>query len=103
MTAVTTVVDRTDTSRYEILSDGEFAGYLDYRSEDDHIVLIHVEIEPAFAGQGMAFTLAQGVFADLRARGRRVDPQCPFMARWVGKHPEYADLVIASAATDVSG
>ena len=102
MTAVTTVVDRTDTSRYEILRDGQFAGYLDYRDENDHIVLIHVEIEPAFAGQGLAFTLAQGVFDDLRVRGLRVDPQCPFMARWVGKHPEYADLVIAGAAPDVS-
>jgi predicted GNAT family acetyltransferase len=98
MTAATTVVDRADASRYEILSDGEFAGFVDYRHQDDHIVLIHVEIEPAFAGQGMAFTLAQGVFEDLRARGRLVDPQCPFMARWLGKHPEYSDVVVAGGA-----
>jgi predicted GNAT family acetyltransferase len=93
MTVATTVLDRPDDNRYEILSDGEFVGSLEYRHDDDHIVLIHVQIEPAFEGQGMAAALAQGVFADLRTRGVMVDPQCPYMARWVAKHPEYADLI----------
>lgn len=98
MTAATTVVDRTDASRYEVLRDGELAGYVDYRHEDEHVVLVYLEMVPAFEGQGLAFALAQGVFADLRERGHMVDPQCPFMARWIAKHPEYADLVVAGSA-----
>ncbi len=103
MTATTTVVDRTDASRYEILSDGELAGYLDYRHESDHVVLVYLEMIPAFEGRGLAFALAQGVFADLRARGAMVDPQCPFMARWIAKHPEYADLMVAGATPAPDG
>ncbi len=97
MTAATTVVDRADASRYEILSAGELAGYVEYRHIDDHIVLTHVEILPAFEGRGMGFALAQGVFDDVRTRGALLDPQCPFMARWFAKHPEYSDVVVAGA------
>lgn len=98
MSDATQVVDRPDSGRYEILSDGEVAGYVTYDARADHIVLRHVEIDPAFEGRGMAFSLAKGVFDDLRAQGRKADPQCPYMARWIGKHPEYADVVVASGA-----
>lgn len=29
---------------------------------------------------------------DVRERGLRVEPACSFVASWLDKHPEYADL-----------
>ena len=100
MTEDIEVVDRPDSTRYEILSNGEVAGHVEYHAMDEHIVLTHAETDPAFEGRGIASALAKGVFDDLRARGVKADPQCPFMARWLAKHPEYSDVVVAGAVPD---
>ncbi|MGB7979838.1 MAG: GNAT family N-acetyltransferase [Candidatus Nanopelagicales bacterium] len=90
----TQVVQRPETDRYEILTDGQVAGFVTYHEADDVVVLDHTEVQPAFEGEGLAGDLARGTFEDLRARGVRVQPLCSYMASWVGKHPEYADLVV---------
>jgi predicted GNAT family acetyltransferase len=33
------------------------------------------------------------VLDDIRARGMKVRPRCPFVARFIREHPQYADLV----------
>jgi uncharacterized protein len=35
----------------------------------------------------------QGTLDDLRARGLALVPLCPFVADFITRHPEYADLV----------
>lgn len=90
------VADRPDRSRYEILAgeDGtETGGFADYRLAPGEIAFVHTETDPRFAGQGLGGRLARGALDDARARGLRVLPYCPFIRGWIGKHPEYADLV----------
>jgi predicted GNAT family acetyltransferase len=48
---------------------------------------------PEFEGQGVAAELAKFVLGDIRRRGMRVVPRCPYVAQYIRKHPEYADLV----------
>jgi predicted GNAT family acetyltransferase len=55
--------------------------------------MVHTEIEPAFEGEGFGSALVSGALDDVRARGKRVRPLCPFVAAYVKRHPEYADLV----------
>ncbi|GAA3480437.1 hypothetical protein GCM10018966_049670 [Streptomyces yanii] len=43
--------------------------------------------------RGLGGLLARGALDDARTRGLRVLPYCPFIRGWIGKHPEYADLV----------
>ena len=57
------------------------------------IRLVHTEVLPAFSGQGHAATLARSALDDARARGLTVRPDCPYVASYIEKHPEYADLV----------
>ena len=90
----TQVVQRPETHRYEITTDGQVAGFVTYHEADGVVVLDHTEVQPGFEGEGLAGELASGTFEDLRARGLRVQPLCSFMASWVDKHPEYADLVV---------
>lgn len=91
------VVDRPEASRYEIRAGagggGEPAGFSEYQLSEGEIAFIHTEIDPAFGGQGLGGRLARGALDDVRARKLAVIPYCPFIRGWIGKHPEYADLV----------
>ncbi|WP_426366979.1 GNAT family N-acetyltransferase [Streptomyces sp. E-08] len=90
------VTDRPEKSRYEILTgdDGtETAGFAEYHLSDGEIAFIHTEIDPRFGGRGLGGLLARGALDDARVRGLSVLPYCPFVRGWIGKHPEYADLV----------
>ncbi|MFD8009174.1 GNAT family N-acetyltransferase [Streptomyces sp. NPDC058955] len=97
------VIDQPEKSRYEILAvaeadvhgDGtaETAGFAEYHLSEGEIAFIHTEIDPRFGGRGLGGLLARGALDDARARGLRVLPYCPFIRGWIGKHPEYADLV----------
>jgi predicted GNAT family acetyltransferase len=55
--------------------------------------LTHTEVPQELSGRGIGSRLARGVLDDIRAAGLKVVAKCPFMAGYIGKHPEYADLV----------
>ncbi|HEX7256177.1 MAG TPA: GNAT family N-acetyltransferase, partial [Gaiellaceae bacterium] len=74
---------------------GEVAGYVFYREREDAIVLVHTEVADEFEGQGVGSRLVAGTLDDIRARGLRIVPVCPFVSAYLERHPEYADLVAA--------
>jgi predicted GNAT family acetyltransferase len=43
-------------------------------------------------GRGIGSRLVRGVLDIARAEGLKVRPLCPFVAAYIDKHPEYADL-----------
>ena len=87
------VADNPARHRFEARVDGAVVGKAVYRVEGDEVVFTHTEVDPGLQGQGVAQTLAGRALDQVRASGRRVVPQCPFIASYIGKHPEYADLV----------
>lgn len=86
------VIDNPGKSRFELAVGGALA-IAEYRIEDGKVVLIHTEVPEELSGQGIGSKLAKGVFEAIRASGRKVVPRCPFMAAYLERHPEYADLV----------
>jgi len=88
-----TVSDRPDRDRYEAYVGEQVAGFVTYSLRAGRVTLIHTEVDPAFEGHGVGSGLARGVLDDIRARGLRVRPLCPFIAEYIRRHPEYADLV----------
>jgi predicted GNAT family acetyltransferase len=92
------VVDNWDRSRYEIVCDGQLAGFSTYRLDGDVITVIHTEIDDAFEGHGLGGKLARGLLDDIRARGLHVVPKCPFIAKFIREHAEYGDLVAERAS-----
>ncbi|AGZ44510.1 GNAT family N-acetyltransferase [Actinoplanes friuliensis] len=88
-----TVQDNPARHRFEILVDGEVAGFADYRVRDEAVVVVHSEVDRAYRGQGLGGTLAGQTLDALRERGVKVVPACPFFAKYVAEHPEYDDLV----------
>ncbi|MER6300008.1 GNAT family N-acetyltransferase [Kitasatospora sp. NPDC001539] len=89
----TTIADNPDRSRFEITEDGELAGFAEYHRYENEIAFIHTETDPAFAGRGLAGALARAALDTAREQGLAVLPYCPFIRGWIGKHPEYVDLV----------
>ena len=73
----------------------ELAGFVDYHAQPGLITVLHTEVDPAFEGQGVGSRLVEGMLDDIRARGLRVLPICPFVRAYVRRHPEVRDLVAA--------
>jgi uncharacterized protein len=94
-TGAPAVADNTAESRYELHVGGELAGFVAYhmRHGSGVINLIHTQFDPKFQGAGLAGQLARGTLDDIRARNLHVLPTCPYIRSWIGKHPDYADLV----------
>jgi predicted GNAT family acetyltransferase len=85
--------------RYEAIADGRLVGEIRYRREPGAIVMVHTEVAPSAEGKHVGSSLVEAALADVRARGLRVVPQCPFVAAYIRRHPEYADLVTTDPAT----
>lgn len=93
MDASTTVTDNTTQHRFEIHKDGQLAGFAEYNTLSDALLFTHTEVLPAFEGQGIGSQLAEGALDAVRERGLHAIPQCPFIAGYIRKHPEYLALV----------
>jgi predicted GNAT family acetyltransferase len=65
-----------------------------YRREGGVLKLIHTEVPKAMEGHGIGSKLAKGVLELIRAKGDKIVPLCDFMRAYIGRHPEYADLVV---------
>jgi predicted GNAT family acetyltransferase len=81
--------------RYELLDDsGVMIGEIRYALEPGAVALVHTEVDPKFRGQGLADELVQGALNDLRERGLKMIPVCPYVRAWLRRHPDQADLAV---------
>jgi uncharacterized protein len=92
------VADNPQASRYELWLGTTRAGLIEYRSQQGVVFLVHTEVDPAFAGRGLGERLVAGALADLRARGLKLVPICPFVRAYLRRHPDQADLVAGDRA-----
>jgi len=87
------VQDDPGQSRFEILVDGTVGGFAAYRIRDDRVIITHSEIDRRFRGQGLGGQLAEQTLDQLRDRGVRVVPACPFFAGYVAEHHQWDDIL----------
>ena len=90
---MTEVRDNPKRLRYEIVVDGEVAGFLQYNMRGGRLILVHTEVDESRAGHGLAGKLVAAALDDIRKRGLRIVPVCPFVEGYIERHPEYDDLV----------
>jgi predicted GNAT family acetyltransferase len=86
------VRNNTALNRFELDVDGHTA-FVYYRMEPGTVTLAHTEVPPALAGRGVGSTRVRGVLEAVRALGLKVVPRCPFVSAFMGKHPEFNDLL----------
>ena len=93
-----TYVHAPEHHRYEIRDGAELAGFTQYRLPDDeHVDFVHTEVDDKYAGQGLAGGVVEFALADVRAQGKRIIAHCPYVAKWLTKHPEYDDITDPAA------
>jgi predicted GNAT family acetyltransferase len=91
--AAADVRDNPTLHRFELDTEAGPA-VVTYRREGGVLKLIHTEVPKALGGQGVGSRLAKGVLELIRAKGDKIVPLCEFMRGYIGRHPEYADLVV---------
>ena len=88
------VTNNPARSRYELRDDGHLVGYTEYHERPDGaLVFPHTVITVPKRGAGYGSTLVQAALDDVRAKGRTIVAECPFVQRFVSEHPDYGDLL----------
>jgi len=93
------VVDKPESGRFEILVDGEVAGFAEYQRSGSTVLFTHTEIDSSFEGRGLGSILARGALEATRTQRSSVLPFCPFIRGYIQRHPDYLDLVPADQRT----
>jgi len=87
------ITNNKKQSRFETtLPDGSVAT-LDYRWLKGNMVLMHTLVPPAGRGKGVGPALAKYALDYVREQGLKAIIYCPFVAKYLEKHPEYNDVV----------
>jgi len=79
--------------RFEIEENGATA-YLEYRESPGVLELIHTEVPEELRHKGLATELAETALEYAREHGLKIDVICPVVAEYIGRHPEYAEMVL---------
>ena len=87
------LVDNAAEKRYE-LDLGDDMALIEYVLGRGLIVLTHTEVPEQYEGQGIGKELVQAVLEDIRTKEIKVVPQCPFVAAYIRRHPEWVDVVL---------
>ena len=79
--------------RFELDADGHTAVAY-YTLSPGVITFTHTEVPPALGGRGIGSKLVRGALEAARAQSLKVVAKCPFVSAYIGKHAEFADLVL---------
>jgi uncharacterized protein len=86
------VRDNPERHRFELDVDGQVA-FSNYSRSGDVLTILHTEVPKALNGRGIGSALVRGELDIARVQGLKVVAKCPFVAAYLDKHPEYADLL----------
>ena len=85
------VRDNAERRRFELDVDGQVA-FSNYSRSGNVLTILHTEVPEALNGRGIGSALVRGELDTARAQGWKVVARCPFVAAYLARHPEYADL-----------
>ena len=88
-----TVVHNAAARRFEVEL-GSAVAVCDYRLNDGVATLHHTEVPDALQGRGIAADLVASALAWARAESLKVRPSCSYVASYMQRHPETADLIV---------
>lgn len=87
-----TVRHNPSASRFEAEIEGHLA-VADYVLAGDRMIFTHTFVPPELRGRGVAAALVRPALDEARRAGRRVVPQCFYVAKFIERHAEFRDLV----------
>ena len=85
------VTHNPSENRFEALIDGHLAK-LDYLEDGATIVMTHVGVPYELRGHGIAGKITQAGLEYARSMSLRVIPMCSYVAAYIRRNPQYAEL-----------
>jgi uncharacterized protein len=89
-----TIRHNPDRERFEVLDAGNVIGKAAYKEYDGGAspqrIFYHTVINEEYGGQGLAGKLATVALDETVAAGIAIVPVCPFIKKFLTKHPEYS-------------
>ncbi len=89
---ISEVRDNEAKHQFELIVEGHTA-LAAYRLKPGVITFTHTEVPKELGGRGIGSQLAKGALDQVRARGLKVVPLCPFIKKWIDEHADYQDLL----------
>ena len=93
-----TVRHNPGRERFEILDAGNVIGKAAYKEydggESPQRIFYHTVINEEYGGQGLAGQLATVALDSTVEAGTGIVPVCPFIKKFLAKHPEYTSSVV---------
>jgi len=86
------IIHNEAENRFETWIDDQLSK-LDYMQDGDIIVMTHVGVNPEHRGQGVAGKLTQVGLEYAKEKSLRVIPMCSYVAAYIRRNPQYADLM----------
>ncbi|APF41466.1 GNAT family N-acetyltransferase [Neomicrococcus aestuarii] len=83
-----------DRGRFDLWQGDQFIGFLGYHEEDGVVEVQHTIIDEKFGRKGYARALVTMVLEQLRTEGKKIIPQCSYVLDYLGRYPEYKDMVL---------
>lgn len=77
--------------RFELSLEGKLA-QLDYVEQGNLIIFTHTFVPEELRGQNVAARLTKFALDDARRLGKKVVPQCSYVAAYMERNKEYADM-----------
>ena len=81
-----------ESAHFEIRVGGHVAFIL-FRPRGSTLSLIHTEVPAALQRKGLGDALAKAALEYARTHSLTVKPICPFVAKYLTRHPEFQNLV----------
>jgi predicted GNAT family acetyltransferase len=87
------VTDNPAEHRFELKA-GDHVAAACYTLAPGRMTFTHTEVPSALSGQGIGSALVRGALDQARHRGLKIVPRCSFVAAFIAKHAEFADMVV---------
>lgn len=94
-----TIRHNPERKRFEVLTGGNVIGKAAYKEYDGggapQRIFYHTVINEEYGGQGLAGKLAKVALSETVEAGRAIVPVCPYIKKYLRKHPAYAAATVA--------
>lgn len=91
---VITREDKPSSGRYVARVEGKPEAEMTFSKAGEKILIIdHTGVPEELGGLGVGKALVEHMVMDVRARGLKIIPLCPFANATLRKHPEWQDIL----------
>jgi len=94
MTPPIPVTHNRPARRFEASISNEPLAFLSYTTEGDRVVFDRTFVPESLRGQGVAAALARAALREAQQQGWRIEPRCSYVAGFIKRHSQFADLVV---------